>query len=524
MVYSNHHLAKKLFAIILAFAFVICFVPTISEASYGAASSTSKQTSKKSKARKTVPKPGVLNLYVNTEVSQKAVPAKKKRRHYRRVQLTWSPSGKATTYIVYGTWNTKVKVVKTKTIKTKVKVNGKEKTIKKKKTSTSYVWKQQAHELTRVSGHQAVVLAKNNKPVVFTVIPYNGTVRGNLARVTTYAGDNNATAITLRTLTSNVPERSNGAISVVSNNPANSFVSLTSSNSSIAAVTSAGVIQAKKIGSVNITATAHNGLKRAFRVNVIRMYPTKVTIAGASKRSLKSGATMTLIATAANGANRTIKWKSSNKNIATVTSNGVVKAVGCGTVKITASGGHFADTKAAKAKVTLNVTGNAEAVVVWAEKIARDNRFGYSMNTSRGRLDRFCYFCHGSKVSKDYDCASFVAAAVAHGLGDPAMLKYCRSSGGCTTLYNTLKKNGWKDMGKLSTSKLKRGDILINPSAHVEIFTGKKNRFGQYLNAGAHDNYDGKSGDSSGREISIAPTAYFNTPWHHYTKVLRLNK
>ena len=109
MVYSNHHLAKRLFAIILAFAFVICFVPTISEASYGAASSTSKQTSKKSKARKTVPKPGVLNLYVNTEVSQKAVPAKKKRRHYRRVQLTWSPSGKATTYIVYGTWNTKVK-------------------------------------------------------------------------------------------------------------------------------------------------------------------------------------------------------------------------------------------------------------------------------------------------------------------------------------------------------------------------------------------------------------------------------
>jgi hypothetical protein len=290
------------------------------------------------------------------------------------------------------------------------------------------------------------VLAKNNKPCYFTVVPYNGKVRGTAAHVSTYAGDNNASDITLRTFTANVPERSKGTIAAFSNSPMNSGVTFTSSNSNVATVTNTGVIQAKKIGSFSITATAHNGLRKTFAAKVTRMYPSKVTIAGSKTRSVKSGASLQLSASAADGTDKTIKWKSSNKDIATVTKNGLVKAVGCGTVKITAYGGHFSDTKSATAKVTFNVTGNAEAIVGWAEKIAKDNRFGYSMNTSRGRLDRFCYFCHGTKVSKDYDCASFVAAAVAHGLGDPAMLKYCKSSGGCTTLYNTLKKNGWNDM------------------------------------------------------------------------------
>ena len=97
------------------------------------------------------------------------------------------------------------------------------------------------------------------------------------------------------------------------------------------------------------------------------------------------------------------------------------------------------------------------------------------------------------------------------------MNAYCSHSGGCTTLYNTLKKAGWKDKGRLSISKLKRGDILINPSRHVEIYTGEKDKYGNVLSVAAHDDRDGKSGDSSGTEISIAPTKYFS-----WTNVLRL--
>ena len=55
-----------------------------------------------------------------------------------------------------------------------------------------------------------------------------------------------------------------------------------------------------------------------------------------------------------------------------------------------------------------------------------------------------------------------------------------------------------------------RGDILINPHAHVEIY------YGDGLTVGAHDNYDGKKGDGSGREIRVDEIYA-----HFWTHVLR---
>ena len=58
-------------------------------------------------------------------------------------------------------------------------------------------------------------------------------------------------------------------------------------------------------------------------------------------------------------------------------------------------------------------------------------------------------------------------------------------------------------------SQLKRGDIVLNCACHIQIHVGKG------FDVGAHNNYDGRTGDSSGREVSV------NYSWTGYNEVYR---
>ena len=53
------------------------------------------------------------------------------------------------------------------------------------------------------------------------------------------------------------------------------------------------------------------------------------------------------------------------------------------------------------------------------------------------------------------------------------------------------------------------GDVLVNRRSHIEIYAGDG------MDVGAHEDYDGVTGDSSGREVSIART------WSFYNEVYR---
>ena len=168
----------------------------------------------------------------------------------------------------------------------------------------------------------------------------------------------------------------------------------------------------------------------------------------------------------------------------------------------------------------------AEAVVQWAEKVAADNSYGYSMGVYTGRgLDRLCPYTN-SGASKDYDCATFVNAALAFsGMGKDFMDATVKPSPVVRGVRDRLVKNGWKKVlikrsykkngktkyyySKPSVKELKRGDIVLNCSCHIQIHAGNG------LDVGAHNNYDGKSGDSSGREVSV------NTSWTGYNEVYR---
>ncbi len=133
---------------------------------------------------------------------------------------------------------------------------------------------------------------------------------------------------------------------VTPSNAANKSVIWKSSNTRYAAVNSKGVVTIKKAGAgktVTITAIAIDGSgeKASYKIKCMKGVVKKVAISGQKRRSMKPGKSTKLKAkvTASSGANKTLRWTSSNSKYASVTSKGKVTAKKAGkgrTVRITA--------------------------------------------------------------------------------------------------------------------------------------------------------------------------------------------
>ena len=129
------------------------------------------------------------------------------------------------------------------------------------------------------------------------------------------------------------------------------------------------------------------------------------------------------------------------------------------------------DLPAAKA-----VDPGIEAALEWAVEIAEDDTHGYSRKYRNG---------------PNYDCASFVSyALMAGGFDLEAPL-------GTSNMKAALEKLGFTVYRRSEVSTLCRGDILLRPSSHVEIYLGN----GRCV--AAHQDYDRRSGDSKGQEIQV---------------------
>ena len=138
------------------------------------------------------------------------------------------------------------------------------------------------------------------------------------------------------------------------------FLTWSSSDKSVATVSSAGKVTGVKAGSTTITATAYNKVKITCKVTV-KAAPGSVKT-NVATRTLGKGETYQLTAVCpANTASFTNTWKSSNTKIATVDKNGLVKGVANGkaTITLTTFNKKTATctitVKAAPASVTLNV-------------------------------------------------------------------------------------------------------------------------------------------------------------------------
>lgn len=127
------------------------------------------------------------------------------------------------------------------------------------------------------------------------------------------------------------------------NNASNKKVTWKSSNTSIATVSNSGVVTGVKIGSVTISATTKDGNKKAnYKVTVTSktVQISNISIDGLFQdMELEKGRTFNikevLKVTPSNAGYSGLKYSSSNTKVATISSDGKVKAVGNGKVTLT---------------------------------------------------------------------------------------------------------------------------------------------------------------------------------------------
>lgn len=126
---------------------------------------------------------------------------------------------------------------------------------------------------------------------------------------------------------------------VAPSNATNKTVTWSSSNDTIAAVSSNGLVTGKAPGTVTITAKTSNG-KTATATVKVKQYavaPTGISIKP-EKSEIEIGDSVRLLATVSpsNASDKTVKWSSSNDKIAEVSSTGLVTGKNDGTVTIIA--------------------------------------------------------------------------------------------------------------------------------------------------------------------------------------------
>lgn len=149
------------------------------------------------------------------------------------------------------------------------------------------------------------------------------------------------------------------------------------SNASVATVDAAGVVTGVGPGSANITATSEG--KSGTAVITVTPRPVASVTVSIDKPSVTVGTSATATATLldANGnalTGRTIAWTSSNTNVATISSTGVITTLSAGTTVITATSegksGSATLTVTTPAVATVTVTLGASSIAVGATTTA----------------------------------------------------------------------------------------------------------------------------------------------------------
>ena len=127
-----------------------------------------------------------------------------------------------------------------------------------------------------------------------------------------------------------------------------------------------------------------------------------------------------------------------------------------------------------------------ETAVAWAERIAADDRHGYSQSHRNG---------------PDYDCSSMVGTALSNARF--AVSEYSTTR----NLESQLIKCGFKKCH----APWKRGDIHLAAGHHVTMSTDASH----IVHASQSENggIDGETGDQTGREICVRP--YYDLPYEN---------
>ncbi|GEM_PF-802037 len=161
------------------------------------------------------------------------------------------------------------------------------------------------------------------------------------------------TSVTLNKTTDaiNVGSTDTLTATVEPTNATNKTINWSTSNPSVATVSTSGIVTGVSAGTATITAATFNGKTATCEVTVNAVAPNSVSL-NKTTDTISVGSTDLLTATIdpANATDKTITWSSSNTGVATVSPIGLVTGVSVGTANITAT---TANSKTATCAVTV---------------------------------------------------------------------------------------------------------------------------------------------------------------------------
>lgn len=208
-------------------------------------------------------------------------------------------------------------------------------------TNKNLTWKSSNTSLLTVDKKGKITAKKSGKATV-TVKTANG--KAAMCKVTiTQAADKIKLNAVKKTL--GVKEVYSLKSTLVPQYAKTSRITWKSSNTKVAAVNSKGKITAKKAGTAIISVKTANGKKAECKITV-KNQPSSIKL-NASNKTLKSGQIFTLKVTRSSGSAGKVTFTTSNKNVATVSSSGKIKAAkkGKATIKARAYNGKTASIK-----------------------------------------------------------------------------------------------------------------------------------------------------------------------------------
>lgn len=132
---------------------------------------------------------------------------------------------------------------------------------------------------------------------------------------------------------------------IAPSNATNKTLTWSSSNTSIATVSSSGLVTAVAAGTANVWARSTDGTNRTGTCTITVAVPATSISLNQTTATMHPGNTLTLVATVlpSNATNKTVTWSSNSSN-ATVNGSGTITAVGLGSAVITARCGSLTAT------------------------------------------------------------------------------------------------------------------------------------------------------------------------------------
>ncbi|MBO7318691.1 MAG: Ig domain-containing protein, partial [Clostridia bacterium] len=233
------------------------------------------------------------------------------------------------TSIKFSSKSTTIEYGETKTLKPTIKPSN--------ATDKSITWTSSNPKVVKVTSAGKIKGLKAGESAVITATTNTGKL---VAKITVKVNPVTVSKITLNktSLTLSKGKSSTLTATIKPANATNQTLTWTSSNTKIVKVSSTGKVTAVKNGTATITCKAPNGKTATCKVTVKDIAATDFKLDKTSVLADK-GAVFTIkaIFTPSNATNQNIKWTTSDKSVATVSSSGKVTAVAPGVCQITAT-------------------------------------------------------------------------------------------------------------------------------------------------------------------------------------------